>query len=374
MYRLQDCSNRIRYVLKHIIILSVGYYWLCLELTRLGTKLSRCWVGADHHWTFGSCHSYFTTVCCHLPARISASLPFGLSVCRDMAECHWRVEFLPGCWQSKFSCYDTSSGLSAIPLQLGSCGWFNVIIQHPKSCVHTNRISFRHRVAYLILATSNILLGGFCSPESNISKKTRLSWLYPDPLKHIVLYTTSGIRYRLRYYSKWRQRTKFETVSELRTLPSNHRNKKSIVLASESKPERQHEQYGSFLSYDLLMLIVRELHYVDVINLSLASKSLRDTLLPRADIAARTQALRIYTCEGSKSECSICGNQICPVSQYQRATRSLLIHWHSHAQRSASVPTQRHFVICRVAEPSALNATIVKFVWLENPSTHTLAV
>ena len=203
---------------------------------------------------------------------------------------------------------------------------------------------------------------------------TRLSWLYPNPLKHIVLYTTSGFRYRVRYFSKSRQKTKLETVSELQTLPSNHRHKLSIVLSSESKPERQHEQYGSFLSYDLLMLIVRELHYVDVINLSLASRNLRDALLPRADIAARTQALKIYTCEVRKSECSICGNQICPVCQYQRAMRSLLIHWYSHARRSASVTKQRHLVTFRNAESNALNAIIEKFVWLGNPSTHTLAV
>ena len=374
MYRFQNCPDRIRYVLKHVLMLSVGYYWLYLEFTSPGTELCSCWVGANHHWAFGSCHSYSTTVCCHLPVRISASLPFGLSVCRDMAERHWRFEFLLGCWQSNFSCYDTSSGLSGIPLQLGSCAWFNVIIQHPKSSVHTNYFSFHHRVAYMILATSNILLGGFCSPESNISKFNKVWWVFPDPLKYVVLYTTSGIRYRLRCYSKWRQRTKLETVSELRTLPSNHRNEKPIVLASESKPERQHEQYGSFLSYDLLMLIVRELHYVDVINLSLASRSLRDALLPRADIAARTQALKIYTCEVRKSECSICGNQICPVSSHQRVMRSLLIHWYSHAQRSTSVTKHRHFVTSRNAEPNALNATIVEFVLLENPTTHSLAV
>ena len=55
------------------------------------------------------------------------------------------------------------------------------------------------------------------------------------------------------------------------------------------------------------MLIVRELHFVDVINLSLASRSLRDALFPKADVAARTQALRSYTCESEKSECRRCG-------------------------------------------------------------------
>lgn len=168
-------------------------------------------------------------------------------------------------------------------------------------------------------------------------------------------------------------RGKLETVSRLRTLPANHRNEDSSVLAFESQPESQHQRYGSFPSYDLLMLIIRELHYVDVINLSLASRGLRNALLLRADVAARTQALRNCTCEGSKSECSICGNQICSVRQYERATRSLLILWFSHAQRSATVPTQRHFVTSRVAELSAPNATIIKFVWLGNLSTHTLA-
>ena len=102
-------------------------------------------------------------------------------------------------------------------------------------------------------------------------------------------------------------------MTELHTLPSNHKYGRPIVLAFELKPESQRQRYGSFLNYDLLMLIVRELHYVDVINLSLASRSLRDSLLPRGGVAARTQALRDYTCESSKSECSMCGNQICPV-------------------------------------------------------------
>ena len=223
-------------------------------------------------------------------------------------------------------------------------------------------------------AAMNILLGGFGSPESSITQNEANYWLRPNPLKQIFIHTISVIRYRLRHNSKSRQRTKLETVSKLRTLPSSHENENSIFLAFGPEPESQHRQYGSFLTYDLLMLIVRELHYVDVINLSLVSRGLRGALLLRADVAARTQALRNYTCEGSKSECSICGNQICSVSQYERATRLLLILWFSHARRSATVPTQRHFVTSRVAELSALNATIIESVWLENPSTHTLAV
>lgn len=162
---------------------------------------------------------------------------------------------------------------------------------------------------YLICAAFNILLGGFCSPENSI---TPTDWS-PAPFKRIVLYTTSKIRYRLRYYSKLRRKKKLEVVSELLTLPSNHKNEESIVLAFGSMPGTPDQRFSSFINYDLLMLIVRELHFVDVINLSLASRGLREALFPKTDVAARTRALRSYTCEGSKSECSICGIQICPV-------------------------------------------------------------
>ena len=151
----------------------------------------------------------------------------------------------------------------------------------------------------MVRAAFNLLLGGFCNPEDSND-------VADCPFERIVIYTASPVIYSLRYYSKLRQRTKLETVSELRTLPSNRR-------------------CSSFLNYDLLMLIVRELHFVDVINLSLASRDLRDALFPKADVAARTQALRSYTCEGSKYECSKCGIQICTVRRYERVTRSLLI-------------------------------------------------
>ena len=174
---------------------------------------------------------------------------------------------------------------------------------------------------YLIFAAFNLLLGGFYSPKDSIDVA---DWS-PDPLKRIFIYTTAPIRYSLLYYSKVRRRTKLETVSELRTLPSDHENEESIVPAFGSMPESQDQRCSSFLNYDLLMLIARELHFVDVINLSVASRGLRDALFPKADVAARTRALRSYTCEGYKSDCSICGIQICHVRQYERVKRSLLI-------------------------------------------------
>ena len=112
----------------------------------------------------------------------------------------------------------------------------------------TDSCSFHHRVLYLICAAFNILLGGFCSPEDSINETDSS----PDPIKRIFLYTISQIRYRLRYRSKLRRRTKLQTVSELRTLPSNHKNEETIVHTFKSMPESRDERCSIFLGLRLV--------------------------------------------------------------------------------------------------------------------------
>lgn len=70
---------------------------------------------------------------------------------------------------------------------------------------------------------------------------------------------------------------------------------------------------AEFLSiYDILILVVEELHYVDIQNLSLTSKSVREAILPASDYARRSLHFRLYTCEKrSKKQCWLCTNQIC---------------------------------------------------------------
>lgn len=54
-------------------------------------------------------------------------------------------------------------------------------------------------------------------PKSIKGERAESSLTGADPLKRIGIYPTSLVRYSLRYYSKLRQRTKLEAVSELRT-------------------------------------------------------------------------------------------------------------------------------------------------------------
>jgi hypothetical protein len=74
---------------------------------------------------------------------------------------------------------------------------------------------------------------------------------------------------------------------------------------------------SSFLrTYDLLILVARELHYVDVVNLACTSRSVREAVLPAHDFDRRTAVLSRYTCDNRKTRCWLCANQVCEVHTY----------------------------------------------------------
>ena len=84
--------------------LALACYWFYLVFFDPLPEDASCWTKTRGHRNRRSCHSCPTTICRHLPARIYASFRFGLPICCDMAKYHCRVEFLPGRWQSAFSC------------------------------------------------------------------------------------------------------------------------------------------------------------------------------------------------------------------------------------------------------------------------------
>ena len=170
----------------------------------------------------------------------------------------------------------------------------------------------------MLCAIFSIIRGYFLGSGTN---NTRIaSSLYsaiPKSIKQIFFYMTSGLRYRLHYHAKTRQRIRVEKMFELRTWNTKHESNKLGARTTTLSLGTHLQQFGLLSNYDLLMMVIRNVHFVDVINLSLASKSLREALLPGAGLAARSEALRTYTCEdGTKSRCWICDIQICRVRQY----------------------------------------------------------
>ena len=73
------------------------------------------------------------------------------------------------------------------------------------------------------------------------------------------------------------------------------------------------------LPFDVLALLAARVHYVDLVNFSLAARPIRAAVFPPDD-PARRERLRVYACEdGSKARCWGCGAQTCGACGAQRA-------------------------------------------------------
>ena len=162
-------------------------------------------------------------------------------------------------------------------------------------------------ILYVFCALFNIALGG-------------LHW-FRISLRHtytLAFRIISRPVYNFRYFSKYLRRNRAKKTTELgafhETLSgSTRKSPLPIVLSTES----HNQQVGILGNYDVLMLVIRNLHHVDLFNLSLASKSLRQLLFSTSDFATRSAALQVYTCsEGTKSQCWVCDTQICSVRVY----------------------------------------------------------
>lgn len=106
-------------------------------------------------------------------------------------------------------------------------------------------------------------------------------------------------------------------ATELRDMYKRRKNRKHPPYqggAGDPSP------LSNFLGiYDMLMAVTEELHYSDVISLSLVSKSVREAVLPSDDLKRRLGAFKTYTCrENEVKGCWVCSKQICKVCLFPR--------------------------------------------------------
>ncbi|KAF2705816.1 hypothetical protein K504DRAFT_439067 [Pleomassaria siparia CBS 279.74] len=83
--------------------------------------------------------------------------------------------------------------------------------------------------------------------------------------------------------------------------------------------------------YDILILVVENLHYADIVNLSLACKSVRESVLPADDYERRLLHFNMYTCDEPKTQCWVCANQICATCTYEHKLPQTTIYHHLDA-------------------------------------------
>jgi hypothetical protein len=95
----------------------------------------------------------------------------------------------------------------------------------------------------------------------------------------------------------------------LRTELSN----KNDIIGRYQGAQGEPTPLAQFLGiYDMLMIVTQHLHYVDLLNLSCVSKSVRNSVLPHNDLYRRLTVFKQYTCsELHKSPCSVCSTQVC---------------------------------------------------------------
>lgn len=115
------------------------------------------------------------------------------------------------------------------------------------------------------------------------------------------------IRFSSRVAGKWGYHT---TASAKGRLGQIHH-----LARSPHKKVGSDRALETILLYDILLLIAPKLHYVDFVNLSMASKRVRAAVFPLSEAHGKERELRLYSCYGNvKSACWICNIQICTVS------------------------------------------------------------
>lgn len=127
----------------------------------------------------------------------------------------------------------------------------------------------------------------------------------PTPVK-------ARVRFARRYGVKVGQGLEEKSELQLKTL------KRRMTMSSRkgryaSEGPGEPVSLAEFLSiYDVLILVTQHLHFSDVVNLGLVSKSVREAVLPADAYAQRMTHFKMYTCNSQpKKKCWVCSKQIC---------------------------------------------------------------
>jgi hypothetical protein len=143
------------------------------------------------------------------------------------------------------------------------------------------------------------------------------------------------IRFAWRYLSKRRQKIHRPSKLRLRHLRGKTQNQTTDIglaklLHSNDEADISTRSYKTNISqqaslllfkhprYDVLQLIAYNLHYVDIINLSLVSRRIHQVIFSDSKFAEQSELLRRSTCYGNpKSQCWACNIQICTVGYFR---------------------------------------------------------
>jgi hypothetical protein len=133
-----------------------------------------------------------------------------------------------------------------------------------------------------------------------------------DTSQYLISFLPNRSQCRLRFWmrraNKWAYHTKKSTELRLHQHPIHLR-------PGLFKRNKTDQALASVLLGPVLERMASNLHYVDILRLSLASKRIRKTVFPPLEYESRRRAFRLHSCGGNgNSKCWSCAIQICNVS------------------------------------------------------------
>ncbi|KAF2873478.1 hypothetical protein BDV95DRAFT_592839 [Massariosphaeria phaeospora] len=104
----------------------------------------------------------------------------------------------------------------------------------------------------------------------------------------------------------------------------------------------QASELSNFLGiYDMLILVAHDLHYIDIMNLRLTSKSVRQAILPAQDygLEKRLDHLKRYSCDAdNRMKCWVCTIQVCAGCKVQCRLPNAPLYVHLERCRAYCTP------------------------------------
>ncbi|KAI1150108.1 hypothetical protein F4825DRAFT_428028 [Nemania diffusa] len=185
-------------------------------------------------------------------------------------------------------------------------------------------------ILYASSATANILIGSFTWRSSYNRDSRSLYRLLKDIANGLAGCVSSVIPARVhnplffayRYIRHWLYYRGSRAKEEVRDPHS--------LLLTRAHIEAKEKELYSVLSRGALERIVLNLHYVDVVNLSLTSKRTYKALFPKQDPSEEDdRQLKYYSCWGNeKFDCWACGIQVCKECSKSKQCKKSTISFH----------------------------------------------
>ncbi|KAI1122934.1 hypothetical protein F5Y10DRAFT_252888 [Nemania abortiva] len=207
-------------------------------------------------------------------------------------------------------------------------------------------------ILYALSAITNIVLGASSRQRGNSPSLSRILKGIGSALAGCVYLILprrvhNALFFASRYVGHWFDYKGSRTRQQVRDVYN--------LLPRRTHAKGKGEGLHTVLSPEALKRIVLNLHYVDVVNLGLTSKRIREAVFPRQKgYTADKEELRYYSCWGhKKSDCWGCGIQICDEC--------------SKTRRCPASTTSFHMSLCAAACSKCYYKTLSRSYTVKSP-------